>query len=84
MNTGRPLLSPALLLLEPRPLYRLQEEMYLHLVMDFLPETIRSTAIAFHKQRQRFPTDHVRVYLYQVRTQPSALLARCRPPAHRC
>jgi serine/threonine protein kinase len=43
-----------------------QEETYLHLVMDYLPETIRSTAMSFHKQRQRFPIDHVRAYLYQA------------------
>mmetsp|Transcript_10740 Transcript_10740/g.35622 ORF Transcript_10740/g.35622 Transcript_10740/m.35622 type:complete len:556 (-) Transcript_10740:906-2573(-) len=45
---------------------RKQEETYLHLVMDYLPETIRSTAMSFHKQRQRFPIDHVRAYLYQA------------------
>merc|ERR1719183_1357689 len=37
---------------------RKRDETYLHLVMDFLPETIRSVAMQYHKQRQRFPTDH--------------------------
>jgi len=45
---------------------RKRDETYLHLVMDFLPETIRSVALQYHKQRLRFPTDHVRVYLYQA------------------
>lgn len=34
--------------------------------MDFLPDTIRSVALQFQKERQRFPIDHVRIYLYQT------------------
>jgi serine/threonine protein kinase len=45
---------------------RKRDETYLHLVMDFLPETIRSVALQFQKDRVRFPIDHVRVYLYQT------------------
>jgi len=45
---------------------RKRDETYLHLVMDYLPETIRSVAMQYHKQRMRFPVDHVRIYLYQA------------------
>ena len=45
---------------------RKRDETYLHLVMDFLPDTIRSVALQFGKERQRFPMDHVRAYLYQT------------------
>lgn len=45
---------------------RKPDETYLHLVMEYLPETIRSVAMSYHKQRLRFPTDHVRAYLYQA------------------
>ena len=45
---------------------RKRDETYLHLVMDFLPDTIRSVALQFQKERQRFPIDHVRVYLFQT------------------
>ena len=45
---------------------RKRDETYLHLVMDYLPDTIRSLALGFQKGRQRFPIDHVRVYLYQT------------------
>ena len=45
---------------------RKRDETYLHLVMDFLPETIRSTSMQYQKERQRFPIDHIRVYLYQT------------------
>ena len=45
---------------------RKRDETYLHLVMDFLPDTIRSVALGFQRERQRFPIDHVRVYLYQT------------------
>ena len=34
--------------------------------MDFLPDTIRSVALHFQKVRQRFPVDHVRIYLFQT------------------
>ena len=50
----------------PLPRGRKRDETYLHLVMDFLPETIRSTSMQYQKERQRFPIDHVRVYLYQT------------------
>ena len=45
---------------------RKRDETYLHLVMDFLPDTIRSVALQFQKERVRFPMDHVRIYLYQT------------------
>ncbi|KAL1495657.1 hypothetical protein AB1Y20_016523 [Prymnesium parvum] len=45
---------------------RKRDETYLHLVMDYLPETIRSANLTYQKQRERLPVDHVRVYLYQT------------------
>lgn len=44
-----------------------QEETYLHLVMDFLPETLRSVVLQHHKRRKRFAIDHVKAYVYQAR-----------------
>ena len=45
---------------------RKEDVVHLHLVMEFLPETIRSIALQFHKNRTRFPIDYLRVYLYQA------------------
>merc|ERR1719310_704632 len=45
---------------------RKKDETYLHLVMDFLPETIRSVALQHHKRRKRFATDHAKAYLWQT------------------
>ena len=45
---------------------RKKDEIYLHLVMDFLPETIRSVALQHHKRRKRFAVDHIRAYLWQT------------------
>lgn len=36
-----------------------RDETYLHLVMDFLPETIRSASLAQHKARSRLPIEQV-------------------------
>ena len=44
---------------------RKRDESYLHLVMDFMPDTIRSVSLQYQKERQRFPIDHVRLYLFQ-------------------
>ena len=45
---------------------RKRDETYIHLVMDYMPETIRSASLAYQKQRSRLPVDHVRVYLFQT------------------
>jgi len=47
---------------------RKRDETYLHLVMDFLPQTIRSVALARQKadSRSRLPIEDVTVYLYQT------------------
>ena len=39
---------------------RKKDETYLHLVMDYLPETLRSVAMQHHKRRKRFAVDDVR------------------------
>mmetsp|Transcript_1347 Transcript_1347/g.4262 ORF Transcript_1347/g.4262 Transcript_1347/m.4262 type:complete len:139 (+) Transcript_1347:73-489(+) len=45
---------------------RKPDETCLHLVMDYMPDTIRSVAMSFQKQRVHFPVDDVSVYLYQA------------------
>jgi len=45
---------------------RKKDETYLHLVMDFLPETIRSVALKYHKRSMRFSFDHIKSYLWQT------------------
>ena len=43
-----------------------KDETFLHLVMDYLPETIRSVALKHHKRAKRFHIDHIRAYLWQT------------------
>jgi len=45
---------------------RKKDETYLHLVMDYLPETLRSVALQHHKRRKRFQVDHIKAYLWQT------------------
>ena len=45
---------------------RKKDETFLHLVMDYLPETIRSVALKHHKRAKRFHTDHIKAYLWQT------------------
>lgn len=45
---------------------RKKDETYLHLVMDYLPETLRSVVLQHHKRRKSFHPDHVRAYLWQT------------------
>lgn len=45
---------------------RKKDETYLHLVMDYLPETLRSVVLQHHKRRKPFHPDHVRAYLWQT------------------
>ena len=45
---------------------RKKDETFLYLVMDYLPETIRSVALKHHKRAKRFHVDHIRAYLYQT------------------
>jgi len=45
---------------------RKKDETYLHLVMDYLPETLRSVALQHHKRRKRFQVDDVKAYLWQT------------------
>ena len=45
---------------------RKKDETFLHLVMDYLPETIRSTALKHHKRAKRFHVDHIKAYLWQA------------------
>ena len=45
---------------------RKKDETYLHLVMDYLPETLRSVALQHHKRRTRFAPEHIKAYLWQT------------------
>ena len=45
---------------------RKKEETFLHLVMDYLPETIRSVALKHQKRSKRFHEDHIKAYLWQT------------------
>eukprot|EP00965_Chrysotila_dentata_P255815 6212348-Pleurochrysis_carterae.AAC.3 len=45
---------------------RKKDETYLHLVMDFLPDTLRSVALSHHKRRKRFQVEHIRAFLWQT------------------
>ena len=45
---------------------RKRDETFLYLVMDYLPETIRSVALKHHKRAKRFHVDHIRAYLAQT------------------
>jgi len=45
---------------------RKKDETFLHLVMDYLPETIRSIALKHHKRAKRFHPDHIKAYLWQT------------------
>ena len=45
---------------------RKKDETFLHLVMDYLPETIRSVALKHHKRARRFHVDHIKAYLCQT------------------
>ena len=42
---------------------RKKDEVYLHLVMDYLPETIRSVALKHHKRAKVFHTDHIKAFV---------------------
>jgi len=43
-----------------------KDETYLHLVMDYLPETLRSVALLYHKRRKRFQVEHIKAFLWQT------------------
>ena len=45
---------------------RKKDETFLHLVMDYLPDTIRSIALKHHKRAKRFHPDHIKAYLWQT------------------
>ena len=45
---------------------RKKDETFLYLVMDYLPETIRSVALKHHKRAKRFHVDHIKAYLWQT------------------
>ncbi|KAG8468297.1 hypothetical protein KFE25_013380 [Diacronema lutheri] len=45
---------------------RKKDETFLQIVMEYLPDTLRSVTLRYQKKRKRFPIDHIKVYLYQM------------------
>ena len=43
-----------------------RSEIYLNLVLEYIPETLYSLTKQYGKQRQKLPIEHVRVYMYQL------------------
>lgn len=44
-----------------------KEELYLNLVLEFVPETINRVAKQYSRTNQRMPLIYVKLYTYQVR-----------------
>lgn len=42
------------------------DEIYLNLVLEFVPETVYSVARQYHKSKQTLPVLLVKLYLYQL------------------
>lgn len=42
------------------------DELYLNLVLEFVPETVYSVARTYHKNKQTLPVILVKLYLYQL------------------
>lgn len=42
------------------------EEIYLNLVLEFVPETLNRIARHYHKMKLRMPLIYVKLYIYQV------------------
>mmetsp|Transcript_27061 Transcript_27061/g.72930 ORF Transcript_27061/g.72930 Transcript_27061/m.72930 type:complete len:654 (+) Transcript_27061:87-2048(+) len=45
---------------------RKKDETFLQLVMEFLPDTLRSVTLRYQKKRRRFPVEEVQAYLYHM------------------
>ena len=43
-----------------------RSEIYLNLVLEYIPETLYSLTKQYTKQQQKLPIEHVRVYMYQL------------------
>ena len=61
------------------------DELYLNLVLEFVPKTVYKVAQAHIKRTRMVPRLHIKLYMYQVRCRSSCLCARrgrsARPPA---
>ena len=44
-----------------------RDDLYLNLILEYVPETVYRVARQFSKQRQQVPLIYVRLYTYQVR-----------------
>ena len=43
-----------------------KEEMYLNLVLEFMPETLHRVARYYNKQKQAIPSSIIKLYMYQL------------------
>ena len=43
-----------------------RREVYLNLVLEYIPETLYSLTKQYNKQRQKLPIEHVRIYMFQL------------------
>lgn len=44
-----------------------KEELYLNLVLEFVPETVHRVIRHYNKMNQRMPLIYVKLYMYQVK-----------------
>ena len=45
-----------------------KDELYLNLVLEYVPETVHRVVKHYNKMNQRMPLIYVKLYMYQVRT----------------
>ncbi|KAJ1633632.1 kinase-like domain-containing protein [Pavlovales sp. CCMP2436] len=45
---------------------RKKDETFLQIVMEYLPDTLRSVTLRYQKKRKRFPIEHIKMYMFQM------------------
>ena len=45
---------------------KLQDEIYLNLVLEYIPETVYKVARQYSKQKQTIPVTFIKLYMYQL------------------
>ncbi len=43
-----------------------KDEVYLNLVLEYIPETLYQVARSYSKNKQSFPIFHIKLYSYQM------------------
>ena len=54
-----------------------KEELYLNLVLEFVPETVNRVARQYNRLNQRMPLIYVKLYTYQACNNSSYVLQIC-------